>query len=117
MENNPKKSGSSDDSDNEEDETAKLFQEYERIKNEKKKRNKNEKNREKEEELNREAEDEIMRSNPLIEGSGYSLAKRWYEDSVFKNQAKTEPKQKKRFINDTVRSDFHKRFLSKYILN
>jgi len=46
---------------------------------------------------------------------GYSLTKRWYEETVFKNQTKMEPKAKKRFINDTVRSDFHRKFLTKYI--
>jgi len=56
-----------------------------------------------------------MRGNPLLDGSSYSLEKKWYEDTVFKNQAKTEPKEKQRFINDTVRSDFHRKFLSKYI--
>lgn len=40
---------------------------------------------------------------------------RWDEDVVFKNQAKGEPKQAKRFINDTIRNDFHKRFLQRYI--
>jgi protein CWC15 len=34
---------------------------------------------------------------------------------VFKNQARGEPEQKKRFINDTVRSDFHLRFLKRYV--
>lgn len=29
----------------------------------------------------------------------------------------TEPKEKKRFINDSVRSDFHKKFMSKFIQN
>ena len=65
--------------------------------------------------MQKEREEEIMKGNPLMDGSAYSLEKRWYEDTVFKNQAKTEPKDKKRFINDTVRSDFHKKFLSKYI--
>jgi protein CWC15 len=34
---------------------------------------------------------------------------------VFKNQARDEPQLKKRFINDTIRNDFHRRFLNKYI--
>ncbi len=40
---------------------------------------------------------------------------RWDDDVVFKNQARNEPKQQKRFINDTIRNDFHKRFLQRYI--
>ena len=34
---------------------------------------------------------------------------RWDDDVVFKNQARGEPKAQKRFINDTIRSDFHKK--------
>ena len=40
---------------------------------------------------------------------------RWDDDVVFRNQTRNEPKKQKRFINDTIRSDFHKRFLNKYI--
>ena len=40
---------------------------------------------------------------------------RWYDDVVFKNQTKDEPKPVKRFINDTTRNDFHKKFLNKYV--
>lgn len=40
---------------------------------------------------------------------------RWDDDVVFKNQARSEPKAQRRFINDTIRSDFHKRFLQRYI--
>lgn len=40
---------------------------------------------------------------------------RWYDDTVFKNQARGEVKQQKRFINDTIRNDFHKKFLQRYI--
>lgn len=66
----------------------------------------------------------ILKSNPLLNQSidnvssvseGYSLKKKWYEDTVFKNQSKLEQKVKKRFINDTVRSDFHRKFLNKTV--
>jgi protein CWC15 len=40
---------------------------------------------------------------------------RWDDDVVFKNQAKGEIQQQKRFVNDTIRSDFHRRFLNCYI--
>lgn len=40
---------------------------------------------------------------------------RWDEDVIFKNQSRGEPKAVKRFINDTVRSDFHQKFLQRYI--
>lgn len=42
-------------------------------------------------------------------------ATRWDDDVVFKNQARGEPKAQKRFVNDTIRNDFHKRFLQRYI--
>ena len=47
--------------------------------------------------------------------TGGRLKRRWNDDVVFRNQAKSEPAPKKRFINDTVRNDFHKRFLNKFI--
>jgi protein CWC15 len=40
---------------------------------------------------------------------------RWDDDVVFKNQARGEPKPAKRFINDTIRNDFHRKFLNKYM--
>lgn len=43
------------------------------------------------------------------------VKRRWDDDVVFKNQARGEPKAHKRFINDTIRSDFHRRFLTRYI--
>lgn len=47
---------------------------------------------------------------------GGRMKRRWNDDVVFRNQAKGEPDQnKKRFINDTVRNDFHKRFLNKFV--
>jgi protein CWC15 len=44
-----------------------------------------------------------------------AVKRSWHEETVFKNQARSEPAAKKRFINDTIRSDFHKRFLNRYI--
>lgn len=45
----------------------------------------------------------------------FSLKKKWYEDTVFRNQSRKEEKIKKRFINDSVHSDFHYKFLDKAI--
>jgi protein CWC15 len=61
--------------------------------------------------------------NPLLNihqgvASG-KLKRRWNDDVVFRNQAAgtatSSAAAKKRFINDTVRNDFHKRFLNKFI--
>jgi hypothetical protein len=42
-------------------------------------------------------------SNPLLAAQGgggdFRMKKRWYEDTVFRNQAKDEPAHVKRFIN------------------
>ena len=51
-----------------------------------------------------------------IGAGGGKMKRKWNDDVVFRNQAKGEPEQnKKRFINDTIRNDFHKRFLNKFI--
>mmetsp|Transcript_30210 Transcript_30210/g.60033 ORF Transcript_30210/g.60033 Transcript_30210/m.60033 type:complete len:91 (-) Transcript_30210:47-319(-) len=78
--------------------------------------------KQRQEELEAEAEEEAaakvaMTGNPLLnEGSSSGKMKRkWNDDVVFRNQARTEKKTEKRFINDTVRNDFHKRFMSKYM--
>lgn len=72
------------------------------------------------------AERQEMRSgNPLLQdklataaeggSASFALKRRWDDDVVFKNQARNEPKQQRRFVNDTLRSDFHRRFLERYI--
>jgi len=40
---------------------------------------------------------------------------RWYDDVVFKNCAKKEGKEQKKFVNDIIRSDFHRKFMNKYV--
>lgn len=66
--------------------------------------------------------DELIKSNPMLRAElgldddpTFQVKRRWDDDVVFKNQARTEPKRAKRFVNDTVRSDFHRRFLDRYI--
>ena len=68
--------------------------------------------------LNRE---EMIHSNPLLFNTGDTLKRRywmgvelswrWDDDVVFRNQGKTE-KKPKRFINDTIRNDFHVNFMN-----
>ena len=77
----------------------------------------------------------IATSNPLLQlpgaggaaGGGFGadtvfggvgVKRRWDDDVVFKNQAKGVDQQKqakKRFINDTIRSDFHRAFIARYV--
>ena len=53
-------------------------------------------------------------ANPLIDPE-YSMNQKWTEESVFQNQAVNEPKEKKQFVNDLIRNDYHKKFLRKYL--
>lgn len=43
------------------------------------------------------------------------VKRRWNDDVVFKNCARTEPEKNTTFINDCIRSDFHRKFMDKYI--
>lgn len=109
-------SESSDDEDDEEDETAALQRELEKIKKERAEaKAKEEAARAQEEEEQREID--IARGNPLLNARDFTMKRRWDDDVVFKNQARgTEDKNKKKeFINDMLRSDFHKKFMSKYV--
>lgn len=59
-----------------------------------------------------------LKGNPLLNLDGSSSEKvkrRWNDDVVFRHQTRSEPETKKRFINDTIRSDFHRSFLKKYV--
>lgn len=109
--------GSSDDDDDDDDEAA-LQAELAKIRAErdaKKQKEQEEAAAEEESKL----EEAAVFGNPLLAGadsnSTAKLKRKWNDDVVFRNQAKSEPEIKKRFINDTVRNDFHKRFLYKFI--
>ncbi|KAF2763467.1 Cwf15/Cwc15 cell cycle control protein [Pseudovirgaria hyperparasitica] len=108
-------SDSSDDDDDEEDEQAELMRELEKIKRERAEaKAKEEAERAAKEQEQREVD--IARGNPLLNPGDFNIKRRWDDDVVFKNQAKgTEDKKKKEFVNDLLRSDFHKRFMSKYV--
>jgi protein CWC15 len=105
----------SDDSD--EDDTAELLAELNRIKRERAQE-------EAKKEADKKAHEErirmenILSGNPLL-GSNkteFKVKRRWDDDVVFKNCARNEPdKEGKPFINDTIRSEFHKKFMEKYI--
>jgi protein CWC15 len=98
--------------DDEEDETAALMRELEKIKKERAEaKAKEERERAVEEEEQREID--VARGNPLLNARDFTMKRRWDDDVVFKNQARgTEDKNKKKeFINDMLRSDFHKKFM------
>ncbi|KAF7944069.1 hypothetical protein EAE96_010479 [Botrytis aclada] len=107
---------SDEDSDDDEDETAELQRELEKIKRERaEKREQEERERLAAEEAER--EHDIALGNPLLNAkSDFNVKRRWDDDVIFKNQARgTEDKGKKEFVNDLLRSDFHKKFMSKYV--
>lgn len=60
---------------------------------------------------------DIARGNPLLNPKDFTIKRRWDDDVVFKNQARgTEDRNKrKEFVNDMLRSDFHKKFMSRYV--
>jgi protein CWC15 len=43
------------------------------------------------------------------------VSRRWDDDVVFKNCAKKDEDTSGGFVNDTLRSEFHRRFMSKYV--
>jgi len=64
----------------------------------------------------------IISGNPLLNYTGpaangdMTVKRRWDEDVVFKNCARADDGGKnKTFINDCLRSDFHRKFMEKYI--
>lgn len=110
--------------DDDEDETEELMRELERIKKERA-AEVAKRDREAAETEAREADSAILQGNPLLDptrlgasggaSSNFSVKRRWDDDVVFKNQAREPKKEARRFINDTVRNDFHRKFLQRYI--
>lgn len=113
---------SSDSDSDSDDEEAELQRELERVKRERQEKREREE-REKAAAEEEQREREIAKGNPLLNNNGggaktdFTVKRRWDDDVVFKNQARgTEDKNKsKEFVNDLLRSDFHKRFMSKYV--
>mmetsp|Transcript_1407 Transcript_1407/g.1912 ORF Transcript_1407/g.1912 Transcript_1407/m.1912 type:complete len:232 (-) Transcript_1407:128-823(-) len=105
---------SSDEEDDDSDEEAELAKELEKIKKEREAARLR-KEKEAAEQAKKEKEAAALAANPLHNVGSAQVKRRWNDDVVFKNQARTEPEKKKRFVNDTIRNEFHKRFLQKYI--
>lgn len=111
-----------DGEDDDEEEEAELLAELERIKRERAE-DAARKAADGAEQLDKAEASELLRGNPLLAEKliagemdvSFALKRRWDEDVVFRNQAQGEPKVQRRFINDTIRSDFHRRFLDKYM--
>ncbi|XP_035382643.1 protein CWC15 homolog [Electrophorus electricus] len=118
-----------DDSDSDsdsDDDTAALLAELDKIKKERAEEQER-KEREQKAEEERIRMENILSGNPLLNLAGqqpntpsqtsFTVKRRWDDDVVFKNCAKgmEELRKEKRFINDTLRSEFHKKFMEKYV--
>lgn len=60
----------------------------------------------------------ILKGNPLLSKPGaidFKVKRNWDDDVVFKNCAKIDDNKSKDFVNDTLRSEFHKKFMDRYI--
>jgi len=110
-------SSSEEEDSDDEDEEAELHRELAKIKAERAKaaaKEAAEKARKEEDQR----EKDIALGNPLLnKNQEYGVKRRWDDDVVFKNQARgTEERGKeKHFVNDLLRSDFHKRFMDRYV--
>ncbi|CAH9146156.1 unnamed protein product [Cuscuta epithymum] len=106
---------SEDDDDEDEDDMEALLAELGQIKKERADEKMRKERQQLEEDL-KAKEAELLRGNPLInQPTSFNVKRRWDDDVVFKNQARGEAKAPKRFINDTIRNDFHRKFLHKYM--
>ncbi|XP_015607276.1 protein CWC15 homolog B [Cephus cinctus] len=109
------------DSDSEDDDSAAIFAELERIKKERA-ADQAKRDMEKKQEEERIRMENILSGNPLLNYSSQTtrtdmkVRRRWDDDVVFKNCARSEPKKKQDvFINDSLRSEFHRKFMEKYV--
>ncbi|CAB3231147.1 unnamed protein product [Arctia plantaginis] len=113
--------GDSSDSSDSDDDTAALLAELNKIRKERAiDQAKKEAERKQEEERIR--MENILSGNPLLNYSAagqkndLKVKRRWDDDVVFKNCARSEPEKKSNtFINDSLRSEFHKKFMEKYV--
>ncbi|CAH9116521.1 unnamed protein product [Cuscuta europaea] len=109
------KSDDESDEDEDEDDMEALLAELGQIKKERADEKMRKERQQLEEDL-KAKEAELLRGNPLInQPTSFNVKRRWDDDVVFKNQTRGETKAPKRFINDTIRNDFHRKFLHKYM--
>lgn len=63
----------------------------------------------------REKQEQIRSSEPETRSS-FNVKRRWDDDVPFKNCARDEPDPKRKlYVNDTLRQEFHKKFMDRYI--
>ncbi|KAJ3555025.1 hypothetical protein NM688_g2803 [Phlebia brevispora] len=122
----------SDEDEDDEDDTAELLRELEKIKRERAEE-KERQDREQSEQTAAEREYEVATANPLLNLAAalgqtpgvnttipgtFAVKRRWDDDLIFKNQAMGDRDKDKRsgqFVNDLLRTEFHKKFMAKFI--
>lgn len=116
----PIDSDNSDDDDDSDDDTAALLAELNKIKNERA-QDEAKRDADKAQEDERIRMENILSGNPLLNYSSAQksgapkVKRRWNDDVVFKNCARTEVDKPTDFVNDSLRSQFHRKFMEKYI--
>ncbi|EDV46259.1 protein CWC15 homolog [Drosophila erecta] len=126
----PLDNDSSDSDSDSDDDDAALLAELQKIKQERLQETARRES-EKKQEDERIRMENILSGNPLINyepgtaasaagrasglGGDLKIKRRWDDDVVFKNCARSAPDKKTHFVNDALRSDFHKKFMDKYI--
>eukprot|EP00096_Caligus_rogercresseyi_P008403 TRINITY_DN2712_c0_g1_i1.p1 TRINITY_DN2712_c0_g1~~TRINITY_DN2712_c0_g1_i1.p1 ORF type:complete len:247 (+),score=84.19 TRINITY_DN2712_c0_g1_i1:66-743(+) len=116
-------SDNSDSSDDDDDDTALLMAELNKIKKEKA-MDDSKKEEQHKADVEKIRMENILSGNPLLknkfsdvpEKADLKVKRRWDDDVVFKNCSRAEPdKKEKTFINDSLRNEFHRKFMEKYI--
>eukprot|EP00211_Chloroparvula_japonica_P015341 CAMPEP_0119155682 /NCGR_PEP_ID=MMETSP1310-20130426/51852_1 /TAXON_ID=464262 /ORGANISM="Genus nov. species nov., Strain RCC2339" /LENGTH=215 /DNA_ID=CAMNT_0007148283 /DNA_START=284 /DNA_END=931 /DNA_ORIENTATION=- len=113
---------SSDDysDDDESDDEEELLKELEKIKKERAEENERRELARLERDEREKAQSSFSR-NPLLQADAEgeeedgTVKKQWWEDTVFRNQAKDLPEVDESFINDSIRNTFHRKFMDRYI--
>lgn len=113
---NDESSENSDESEQSDFSEADILKEIEKIKSERAEAEKA-KREAHEKQLREQQKQEMLKSNPLLDiAPGFELKRKWTEETIFRNQSRTEPSSEPHFVNDTLRSEFHRKFLNRTIM-
>lgn len=47
--------------------------------------------------------------------SSFGVKRRWDDDVIFKNQSMQDEKTKPEFVNDLLRTQYHRKFIKRYV--
>ncbi|KAH7099930.1 Cwf15/Cwc15 cell cycle control protein, partial [Auriculariales sp. MPI-PUGE-AT-0066] len=119
-----------DDSDDDEDDTAELLRELEKIKRERAEE-KARQDAASQAQTDADREMDVATANPLLNLAAalgqstpslstnapgtFAVKRRWDDDLIFKNQAVNNEKPTGQFVNDLLRTEFHRKFMGRFI--